>query len=168
MDNEERTQIWEFPMYDITSWGRVFNRESNRELRKSPVTGGTLAVSLYIMGEHYTRSVKVLVAENFVTNDWPEEFDTPTLVDGDEHNLHASNIRWRPRWFAIAYKKQINNPYDAYFSGPVVEESTGVSYKTVMDAAMATCSLPDDILKSILQNHRGDRVFPHRERYLVP
>jgi len=168
MEIEERTQLWEFPNYDITSFGRVFNNITRRELRLSPVDNtGYLSVGLMIEGVQFRRSVKNLVAENFVPNDWPNEFDTPILLDGDENNLHASNIRWRPRWFAIAYRKQINNPHQSYYSGPVKEEGTGIVYPTVLEAAMATGSLPEDILGSIMKDDRRANVFPHREKYLI-
>lgn len=166
--------IPEFPNYVVTSFGRVINRQTGKEMRQTHVTGGDLSVGLTKNYTQYRRSVKVLVAKAFVDNPFPPGvrdlddravWDTPVILDGDDFHLHADNLMWRPRWFAIAYTKQIDDPMEAYFSGPIVEEPSGVEYRTIIEAAMEVGSLPTDIALSVTNRDPHPTVFPHKYRY---
>lgn len=152
---EERRILDPFTTYEITSLGRVFNINTGREMTLSPTQHGELTVGLTVDGVQYRRSVKVLVARTFVPGE-TKIFDTPVQLDGDRTNLAADNIVWRPRWFALAYIRQFENPPDWYFYGPI-QDSDGVVYENAMHAAIATGSLCEAIQQSA---YNGVRVFP--------
>ena len=164
-DLEYGVVIDSFPKYEITNFGRVFNRRTGHRLALSPVTPvshGDLTVGLVVDGRQYRRSVKVLVAKHFVHGQ-TEIFNTPVQLDGNRYNLHASNIVWRPRWFAWKYSRQfIEEAPEFFWSGPIVDVANDVEYDTIFDAAVATGSLAADIRLAIIN---ADRVFPGWERY---
>lgn len=155
--------ISEFPNYEISSSGRVFNRDTGREMVLSPTMQGDPTVGLVRDGIQYRRSVKVLVAEAFVPGQ-TDVFDTPIQLDGDKRNVTAENIVWRPRWFAWKYARQFSivQP-NWYFMGPIFDVVNSIQYKNIIEAAMATGSLCEDIHYSIINE---THVFPLGERYV--
>lgn len=160
----ERTKtIRSFPNYDITSNGRVFNRDTEREMVLSPTERGDLTVGLVRDGHQYRRSVKVLVAKAFVDG-FTDVFNTPIQLDGDRYNLHVTNIQWRPRWFAVEYAKQFSEESPSwFFNGPVFDMVNNIQYRSIFEAAMSTGSLCKDIRAAIPS---GTHVFPGGEKYL--
>src|SRR5262245_25084412 len=98
MEQEVRKTIEEFPRYEITNLGRVFNRDTGREMVLSHNQYGIITVSMmkdvptrigeFVSNGHIqrTRSVKSLVAKAFVPGE-TDKFNTPILLDGDKTNL---------------------------------------------------------------------------------
>ena len=171
MQNEQEVTkvIEDFPRYEISNFGRVFNRETGREMAHSRVQYGIHTVGLiqdvvsqidgYLTHDSVqkTRSIKSLVAKAFVEGQ-TESFDTPVQLDGDRGNLHASNIVWRPRWFAIRYTRQMYNQEDWYFAGPIVDITNNEVYDSIFHAATSLGLLCKDIRISL---HNGRPVFPY-------
>lgn len=153
--------IEEFPDYDITNFGRVFNGHSGREMVLSPTLSGDLTVGLMKFGRQYRRSVKVLVARAFVEGE-DAIANTPIQLDGNRENLRADNIVWRPRWLAWEYSRQFTNPPEWVNDGPVAEQYSGKLYHSIFDAAIATGQLYRDIRRSM---YNGRPVFPTGEIY---
>lgn len=159
---EEEFRIIEgFENYFVTNYGRVVNHYTGREMTLSPTTYGDLSVGMYRDGYQYRRSVKGLVARAFVPGE-DDVNDTPILLDGDRENLRATNIAWRPRWFALKYVRQITNPYQWQFSGPILDVTHRIEYQNIMEAAIINGELCTDIRRSIIE---GRRVFPGGETY---
>lgn len=155
--------IPDFPNYDVTSDGKVFNRLTGREMTLSPTIQGELTVGLVRDGKQYRRSVKVLVAQSFVEGE-TSIMNTPILLDLDKHNLNASNIRWRPRWFAWKYVRQFVESYPGwFFNGPILDVNNEIQYQSILDAAVVNGLLCNDIHMSLLN---GSAVFPTGERYV--
>lgn len=173
MEQEVRKVIADFPRYEVTNYGRVFNRDTGREMVLCQNQYGIVTISLmkeveihvdgYVTHEFQqrTRSVKSLVARAFVPGE-NNKFNTPIQLDGDKGNLHASNIMWRPRWFAIRYTRQMYNIEDWFFNGPVVDITNNIQYASYFDAATTNGLLCHDIRLCIL-NHKG--VFPTGDHY---
>lgn len=155
--------IPDFPRYMVTSNGRVFNRKTGRELVLSPTASGELTVGMIGPG-HYQcrRSVKVLVAEAFVKGR-TDIFNTPILVDGIKWHLEASNILWRPRWFAWEYSHQFNKIESWYNYGPILDVVHNIEYDSIFEAAIATASLCKHIFASVSSS---THVFPGGEKYV--
>lgn len=153
---EEFCILEDFPDYMVSNYGRVVNRSRNRVMTLSPTAYGEHTVGLVKNFRQYRRSVKVLVARAFVQGETPI-FDTPILLDGDRDNLHADNIAWRPRWFALMYMRQFDQEESWWFAGPVGDTITDTAYENVIEAAIGTGSLVKDIRTSLM-NHT--RVFP--------
>lgn len=147
-----------FPKYEISREGVVRNIKSGRLMVYSPNQFGDLTVGLMKDGKQYRRSVKVLVAKAFVEVE-DDRADTAVLLDGDKNNVSASNIVWRPRWFAWEYTHQFELMYSYYDLGPI-RDRTGNVYPTIFDCAKQIGSLCAHIRKSL---HEGTRVYPGGE-----
>ena len=162
MDTKEISKpIDGFPTYEITNYGRVFNSYSGREMSLSPTLYGDLTVGMMHDRVQHRRSVKVMVARAFVEGE-TEEFDTPILLDGNRENLQASNIVWRPRWFAWEYTRQFHHTFDWFFDKPVIDITTDTIYESIFAAATTNGNLCKDIRMSTIDERR---VFPTREIY---
>lgn len=172
-EQEIRKAIDEFPRYDITNLGRVFNRNTGREMAHSQVQYGIITVGLiqdvldddegYVVQHSVqkTRSIKSLVAKAFVPGE-SRTFNTPIQLDGDRNNLRADNIAWRPRWFAIRYTRQMYSQEDWYFTGPIIDITHNVVYETIFEAAVANGLLCKDILSSL---RIKKPVFPNGSQF---
>jgi hypothetical protein len=122
-------------LYIVNEHG-VIRHRSGRVLPIRINKTNTPYVTLQIDGRQVTRSVSRIVSEAFVTRkkpwDDPEIFNTPIHLDGDRLNCRATNLRWRPRWFAIEYHKQFS--YPGFFDGASVEViETGRVFRTIGD-----------------------------------
>lgn len=159
---EASKTIPDFPEYEVTIFGRVYNLVTGREMVLSPTQQGDLTVGLVRNGIQYRRSVKVLVAEAFVRGK-TVIFDTPVQVDGNKENLHYMNIEWRPRWFAWEYTHQFNNIQPWYHRGPILDVVNNLQYDSVIQASVATASLAKHIYAAIGTN---TAVFPGGEIYV--
>jgi hypothetical protein len=157
--------IPDFPDYQVTSEGRVLNGRTRRSLKFTPTTGGALTVTLILDGKHYCRSVKVLVARAFVDGE-SEYNDTAIVLDGDEENLSARNIRWRGKGFAWEYKHQFTHPDPRDQLGPVSDLTDGRKYETCMDVAVIYGCLCRHVRRSIYE-WMVEPVSGHRFAWLL-
>lgn len=164
-NTEFTISIADFPGYEITNHGRVFNLHTGREMVLSPTQHGDLTVGLTKGGHQYRFSVKGLVARAFVEGE-TDIFNTPTLLDGDKHNLYFENIVWRPRWFAWKYSRQFSHPELWYSNGPIYENTEGVLYDSFIDASVHNGILCSDIRTSIY--HGELMVFPTGQMFAYP
>lgn len=99
--------IREFPDYDVSDQGRVRNGQTGRIMKTRVNNQGYITVGLLKDNKQHTRSVTKLVADAWLeTPRNPEIFDTVIHRDGDRENARATNLMWRPRWYAIKYHKQ--------------------------------------------------------------
>lgn len=161
IDVEMAKPIDGFPNYSITDSGRVFNNSSRREMTLSPTENGDLTVGLTRAGHQHRYSVKCLVARAFVEGE-SILFDTPIQLDGDKYNLNASNIQWRPRWFAWRYTHQFVKTYNWYFYGPIVDIDTMIEYRDYIIVAKTFGLLCSNIMESIYNDRL---VFPTHQRF---
>jgi hypothetical protein len=153
--------IEDFPDYGITPLGEVFNLRRKTEMAHSLNYSGEHTVGLTRDGRQYRRSVKVLVARQFVEGE-TDIFDTPILLDGDRANLKPENIVWRPRWFALMYQRQFDEFEDWWWVGPVVDDTHGAVYPSIFDAAIMTGCLVKDIRTGMMNR---TRVFPTGSKF---
>lgn len=152
-----------FNHYQISTDGDVLNTKTGRYLIPTPTQAGEPTVGLMQDHIQHRRSVKVLVAEAFVPGK-SETFDTPIQLDGNRNNLSANNILWRPRWFAWRYIRQFNDPVPSwYYMGPIYDVINDMQYRFILEAAITTGSLCENIRESVLHEAR---VFPGGEKYV--
>jgi len=117
-------------------------------------------VGLYREGNKFNRAVALLVADVFLEPPPRESFDTPIHLDGDKKHNHVHNLMWRPRWFAIKYDMQFNQPRG--YNKPVEDVQTGDVYPTCWEAAIANGLLAKQILLAIMND---ERVWPTMQRF---
>lgn len=156
-DEEQWLEIEEFPRYMISSEGRVFNTVTNRHMSVSATNYGHPKISLLNETGRHTRSVGLLVAIAFVP---PPNLlcDRIIYLDGDLLNFSATNLAWRPRWFAWKYSRQLSKPSPAYYRNlRVVNLNTGIRYNNIEQAGMSEGLLFEQIWHS---TYTGDPIFP--------
>ena len=161
-EEEYRVILSEFPNYEITNYGRVFNRSNGREMTQSRNQIGILSVGLVKDGKQYRRSVRTLVARTFVPGE-SERDDTPIQLNGLQDDLRASNILWRPRWFAWQYIHQFQDPPPYVNKGPLLDVTNVVEYDTVYDACIANGYLFRHFYIATLN---GGRVYPTGNEFI--
>ena len=78
--------------YQVTSWGRVYNKETGEFLTPQPNEKGYMRVDLY--GPEGRKHFKVhrLVAEAFIPN--PNEKPQVNHIDGNNQNNSVTNLEW--------------------------------------------------------------------------
>lgn len=141
-------EVWravgEFPGYSVSNKGRVRNDETGYILSLLVNQRGIVNVSMNKNRIQHKRSLTLLVAEAFVPLHPLESFDTPINLDGDRRNNHASNLMWRPRWFATEYFKQFLNPVP-HLRQPLEDVRTGDIYKDSWEVATTWGLLDRDV-----------------------
>lgn len=141
--------LFEFPQYQISTYGAIVNMRNNRLVRPSRTMQGALKVNLYDRGIQQTRSVKVLVADTFVNRPRSQRFNTPIQKDNDPLNVRADNLLWRTRPFGWKYHEQFKNVADMHLRRlSVVEVSEMIFYESVYQAAVDNGLLFGDIWQS--------------------
>jgi hypothetical protein len=109
--------------------------------------------------------VKNLVARGFVEGR-SEIYDTVINLDGDQTNLHFTNLLWRPRWFALQWARQQTRITEGkkpqYQRGRIVDLDTREVYENVVDAAKHTGSAHSEIFVSAWMQQY---TWPDHKRY---
>lgn len=149
--------IEEFPRYSVSDHGRVRNDRTTRIMRPFRTGGGHLHVGLMGDGPQQNRSLAKLVAHSFLKQP-SDTFSLPTPInlDGDKENCHASNLMWRPRWFALKYTQQFDVPWEDV--GPIRSKETGIVYRDIWnELIMIHGLLFSEVVESIINN---TYVFP--------
>lgn len=159
MSEERWRTILEFPQYEVSNRGDIYNTRRRLMMRTSRTNFGHSKITLTDYdGSRHTRSVALLVASAFVG---PPNYMSDHLIvlDGDFRNVNANNLAWRPRWFAWKYTHQLKLPQPNHYTNlPVRNVKTGVVYDSIIEAGMAEGLLFDDIWRS---TYRGNEIYPH-------
>lgn len=165
----EWLKILEFPNYSVSDTGFVRNEDYGkyhdvRMMVPHVNQRGIVNVSFNRRGQQYKRSVAVLVATAFVTTARSLAFDTPINLDGDRFNNNASNLLWRPRWYATEYFRQFQRRFRG-IDKPVQEFKTEEVFDSSWDAAISLGLLDAEIVNSILYKTYTRATF-HRFRVI--
>lgn len=157
METWQNLEEMDLPNYSVSDYGQVRNDRTSRIMKQSPNQSGAYKVSLVRhTGEPpITLGVANLVAHYFVEGE-SREFDTPINLDGIRSNNAASNLAWRPRWFAINYHRQFQFQ-KILFDDRIVCLDTDEVFDTCRDAAVHYGLLEREIAEAIMQQ-RG--VWP--------
>ncbi len=157
-------EVWqtipEFQNYQISNLGRVYNIKKDIIMRTSLTNFGHVKLTLKSdwSEERFTRSVAQLVAEAFVE---PPNLmcDHIIILDGNFSNVAATNLAWRPRWYAWKYSRQFRLHKPIFYRNLTIHNLvTGSYYESVMEAGMTEGLLFEDIWRS---TYTGASLFPH-------
>lgn len=160
-------ELWqdlpEFPGYMVSSLGNIYNSRTKRNRKPTINQQGIAAVTFSVHGGLYTRSIALLVANAFVPFSDNYHYDTPLHKDGDRANCQASNLVWRPRWFARRYHRQfkIDQFHDLRVKVELVD--TGERFVGVVEPCVKYSLVFNDILKSAVE---GERIPLTKERFV--
>lgn len=141
-------EIRSFPSYEVSDGGEVRNSLTGRILKTKVNQQGIVAVGLMRDGLQFHRTVAILVAQEFLKR--KANFDSPIHLDGDCHNACVENLMWRPRWFAVAYKRQFEEPFDSPITKPIRDKETGKVYANSWECATQCGLLEKDIVLAIM------------------
>lgn len=158
MIDEMWATIPDFPTYQVSSLGDIYNTRTKSLMRVSHTTHGHVKIALVDEnGDRHTRSVTQLVAQAFC--EAPNSRCNQVIVlDGDLTNLRADNLVWRPTWFAWRYTRQLKEPQPDHLHNLEVRNvETGVVYPNIIDAGVTEGLLFQHIWES---TYRGKPCFP--------
>ena len=141
-------QIGSFPSYEVSDGGEVRNSLTGRVLKTKVNQQGIVGVGLMRDGIQFHRSVAVLVAQEFIKR--KANFDTPIHLDGNQSNNCVENLMWRPRWHAVEYRRQFENPYHTPITKPIRDKESGRIYDNSWICATMLGLLEKDIILSIM------------------
>lgn len=147
-----------FPGYELSNYGEVRNDRTQRVLKMSANQEGIVRVGLMKReeGRQLTVSVIRLVARMFVQGR-SATFDTPIQLNGVRTDLRASNLLWRPRWFAIRYFQQFEVSEEPEYNSKIFDVETSEVYANSREAAIKNGLLEEAITKSVVN---GSPCFP--------
>lgn len=153
-------QVKEFERYSVSETGLVRHDEHDRVLTRFRNQLGFVYVCLYQNHRQVKRGVARLVADQFLEpHHWPA-FDTPINLDGDRFNNEVYNLMWRPRWFAIQYHRQFDEPLRS--DKAVVEVNTGAYFADALAAAACYGLLAHKVINDTI---RGEPVWPTLNKF---
>lgn len=154
---EEWNLVDGFPDYIVSNHGRIKNIHTDRVMSLSPIQTEMLTVGLMHNGLQYRRSVAGIVARAFLEPPPRDDFTTPIHLDGDKKNCMASNLAWRPRWFAINYHMERKNPPFPDWDQDIRLMDNLELFANPSEAAVKYGLLERDIHRSLVN---GVQVFP--------
>lgn len=97
--------------YAISDDGMVLNTKRNRLIPTRLNQQGVRMVTITNdEGLQKTKTVGLMVARAFLPPPPNDAYNSVIHLDGNKKNCHADNLAWRPRWFAIKYHKQFDEP----------------------------------------------------------
>lgn len=137
-----------FPGYSINPLGQVARDSTGRLLVPRYNQYGVPYVGLMRQWQQCIRSLPKLVARTFL--DSPSEiFDTPIQIDGDPTNCSVDNLMWRPRWYAVLYKRQFEERYFNPINERVRETGERRVFPNSLEAACCYGLLEREVVLSI-------------------
>ncbi len=159
---EEWATIDAFPTYEASTLGRIRNSKTDRIMQTKRNQYDVLGVKLMKDGTQFHRSVPLLVAQTFVYKFNPA-FDTPINLDGNRENNAVSNLLWRPRWHAVAYHQQFDEPYEQPILRRIIDRHSGATYENSWQCAVTNGLLEKDIVLSIINRTYAGITFQEFE-----
>ncbi len=155
----------EFPGYNVSTNGEVWNSHSWRVLRPHMNNSGVVCVSLLDRdGVQRQRSLAKMVATAFLPK--PEyidqDFDTPINLDYNRWNCAVENLMWRPRWFAYQYHQQRDFASRYYNTTLIRDLETYEEYQGTAAICMKFGLLEQHLRRAIIMELK---VFPTMQEF---
>lgn len=140
-----------FPRYSINSEGEVRHEPNGRPLLPRYNQYGVPYVGLMSGWQQHIRSLPRLVAYTFLPPP-TEIFNTPIQLDGNPGNCRAENLMWRPRWYAVKYKRQFGSRFHRPINKPIHAIGKGERFPNSFEAALRYGLLEEEVVLSIENN----------------
>lgn len=101
---EKKGIIYDYTgMYQVSNKGNVRNYKTNRVFKPHTIKGGYLRVDFGRNGKHERFLVHRLVANAFVENNNPEEYNEVNHINEDKQDNRAENLEWCTRKYNVNY-----------------------------------------------------------------
>lgn len=138
-----------FSGYSVNILGQVVRDSTGRLLVPRYNQYGVPYVGLMREWQQCIRSLPRLVANTFLPR--PSQFfDTPIQLDGDPSNCRVDNLMWRPRQYAVNYKRQFEERYPQSINEPVHAVNERERFPNSLAAACRYGLLEREVVLSIL------------------
>lgn len=126
-----------YPNYVVSTEGAVVRLEPlRREMRPYILPDGSVGVKLSNWEGQRQHLVRRLVAEAFVPR-FNDLCDSVIHKDDNKLNCNASNLEWRPRWFAWKYSRQFREPrLEEWYQIAIMNETTGATFPNLIEAGI--------------------------------
>jgi hypothetical protein len=160
---QEWREIVGFSGYSVSDAGVVRNDDTGRDMRTYANSRGIETVGLMRRGVQHKRSVALLVADAFILTARSLQFNTPINLDGDRFNNRATNLAWRPLWFARKYHQQFAVGPQG-FGRPIQNIQTEEIFETTWHAAIVKGLIERELVMAILNR---TYVFPLYQMFRV-
>lgn len=149
-----------FPKYVISPEGEIKHRKRNTVLKSRQNKQMFKMVTLMEDDTtQRTRSVALLVAQTYLPPPKNETYNSIIHLDNDRGNCNANNLMWRPRWYALLYRRMFN---EESVNSSVMIEETGEIFGTLREACVKY-GLYDKHTYVDMRN--GDPCFHYRYRF---
>jgi len=144
MLNERWKIVTDYPLYEVSNMGRVRNSRSGRIMALARhADSGWYYVGLSRNGKQTNIPVSRLVSDAFMRE--PLDPDTSILHrDGDRSNNAVNNLVWKPRWFAVMYMRQMQDP-KYHRIKPFMSMKTKKVFDSIAHFASVTLVLPSAV-----------------------
>lgn len=150
-EKDDWVPVPDFQGYSVNPLGQVRQDSTNRLLNIRFNQYGVPYVGMMRDWQQCIRSLPRLVANTYLES--PSEiFDTPIQLDGDPANCRMDNLMWRPRWYAVKYKRQFEHPYENPIHAPIRVAHSRGRFPNSFAAACRYGLLEKEVVLSIL-NH---------------
>lgn len=124
--------IKEFPRYRINPDGIIQPRASGVTMKPRQNKQNFVMITLLDdEGKRCTRSVALLVAKTYLPKPKNESYNSIIHLDNDRTNCNANNLMWRPRWYALLYRRMFKE--QPILTSVMIEE-TGEIFGTLREA----------------------------------
>jgi hypothetical protein len=159
---EEWRPIHEFYGYEASDQGRILNARSGRIMAQTENQKGILMVGLMRGGLQHKRTVSHLVANAYLESAEHEAFDSIINLDGDRYNNFASNLMWRPRWFAMRYNQQFRS-YVYGYGQTIMDVDSEEGFDNIWAAVVKYGLLATEVSRSL---DNQSLVWPTKQRFI--
>jgi len=140
-----------FPGYSIREDGAVRHDKNLRPVKPRVNQDNVCYVGLMRDWAQHNRSLARLVAIVFLAPP-TDLFNTVIQLDGNPWNCHVSNLMWRPRWYAIKYKRQFERRYHSPIDEPIHAIDKFENFPNSFEAAQRYGLLEEEVVLSIQNN----------------
>jgi len=164
MIDEQWLDVAGYPNYEVSNLGQLRSKKSGNLLHPSKNQHGHLKVNLAYEGRVKTRQLNRLVAEAFLETPHRSDFISVIHIDGDKTNCAASNLAWRPRYFAIRYHLQFETALWKENHTKIIETKTGRIYNTIQEAVLEHGLIMSEILVAA---HNRTFVWPTYQQFRI-
>src|SRR5437868_4838767 len=94
---DKKIEVWvlikEYKNYQVSNWGKVRVKETGKEMKLEGKTG-YLVVLLNNNGKRRSFSVHRLVAQAFLINPKPLDYDVIEHINGNKLDNNVCNLKW--------------------------------------------------------------------------
>lgn len=120
----EWRDIEDFPNWGVSENGLVVSDWTSRAMAINQNQQGLAIVKMTRDGKQFTRSLALLVAKAYLEPPPNPAYNSIVHLNGDRMDCRATNLMWRPRWYALRYHAMFDDmPYRVSVYIPAIDSA---------------------------------------------